>query len=350
MPKPIEAAAGFRTHFRVGAREVGDGAPVLIIAEAGVSHFGDMKLAFDLVDLAAESGADVFKTQFFDVEHLYAERAQEWRDRLRPRNLGLDQARELADRCRKRGIMFMSTAHDESRIPWLVELEVPAIKVGSGERNNPAFLEKLARMGRPMIVSTGMYDNDDVREALAACARGGCRDVALLHCVTSYPTPNNEVNLAAMERLREAFDGPVGYSDHTEGFLASYAAVARGAKVIEKHITILRDVPNAQDWKVSAGPENFKRFVGELRQVEAMIGDGKKGPAPCEMLAMKWALKSMVAARDLTAGHCLAPDDLVAKRPGDGVPPNQVDRLLGQVLVKPVRADAPVLLDDVKTG
>jgi N,N'-diacetyllegionaminate synthase len=344
------ASIAFNRTFKVGGRSVGGDNSVLIIAEAGVSHFGDMKLAFDLVDLAAESGADVFKTQFFDVENLYAERAKEWRDRLRPRNLTLDQAHQLAERCRERGILFMSTAHDTSRIAWLAELEVPAIKVGSGERNNPDFLEALARLGRPMIVSTGMYGNDDVVEALAACARGGCRDVALLHCVTSYPTPNNEVNLAAMDCLREFFDGPVGYSDHTDGFLAPYAAVARGAKVVEEHITILRDVPNAQDWKVSAGPDNFKRFVAELREIEKMIGDGRKGPAPCEMPAMKWALKSMVAVRDLAAGHRLTREDLVAKRPGEGVAPNQIDRLLGQVLVRPIRADAPILPSDVKAG
>lgn len=246
--------------------------------------------------------------------------------------------------------MFMSTAHDESQISWLTELDVPAIKVGSGERNNPDFLEALARLGRPMIVSTGMYDDDDVLEALRACARGGCREVALLHCVTSYPTPNDQINLAAMDRLRELFDGPVGYSDHTEGFLAPYAAVARGAKVVEEHITILRDVPNAQDWKVSAGPDNFKRFVAELRQIEAMMGDGRKGPAQCELPAMKWALKSMVAARDLAAGHRLTRNDLIAKRPGEGVAPNQVDTLLGRVLVRPVRADAPILPGDVKVG
>src|SRR5262245_45234816 len=131
----------FRRKFSVGDRIVGEGARALIIAEAGVGHFGDMGLAFELVDLAADAGADVFKTQFFDVEQLYAARAQEWRERLRPRNLTLDQARQVADRCRQRGLLFMSTAHDESRISWLTELDVPAIKVGSGERNNPAFLE-----------------------------------------------------------------------------------------------------------------------------------------------------------------------------------------------------------------
>ena len=268
-----------------------------------------------------------------DVEQLYAERASEWRDRLRPRNLSLDQAKALRQACDRKGLLFMSTAHDASRISWLSELDVPAVKVGSGERNNPAFLEALARLGRPMVVSTGMYGVDDVQEALSACARGGCRDVALLHCVTSYPAPADQINLAAMDALRPGFDGPVGYSDHTEDFTAAFAAVARGAKVIEKHITILRDVPNAQDWKVSAGPDNFKQFIAEVRRIEAMIGSGRKEPSPCELPAVKWALKSMVAARDLPAGHRLSEADLIAKRPGEGVPPNRLDRLVGGVLV-----------------
>jgi N,N'-diacetyllegionaminate synthase len=343
-----KSSFAFSRRFRIGTRMVGEGAPVLIIAEAGVSHFGQMDLAFELVDMAAEASADVFKTQFFDVDCLYAERARDWRDRLRPRNLTLDQAMQLKARCDAKGLLFMSTAHDESRMPWLTELDVPALKVGSGERNNPAFLEKLGRLGRPMIVSTGMYSEPDVIEALSACARAGCRDVALLHCVTSYPTPSDQVNLAAMDALRRCFDGPVGYSDHTEDFLAPYAAAARGAKVIEKHITILRDVPNAQDWKVSAGPENFRQFVADVRRLESMIGSGRKEPAPCERAAGAWAVKSLVAARDLAAGECLSFGDLVAKRPGDGIPPNDLERLLGRRLRRAIPADAPVRFDDLE--
>lgn len=264
----------FDAAFSIRGRRVGGGAPCLLIAEAGVSHFGDMGLARELVDLAADAGADVFKTQFFDVEALIAGRAAEWRERLRPRNLTLDQALELKARCESRGLLFMATAHDETRISWLHELDVPAVKVGSGERNNPVFLTRLAELGRPMIVSTGMYGVADVREALAACAAGGCREVALLHCVTSYPTPPEDVNLAAMDALRDLFPGPVGYSDHTVDEMAVLAAVARGADIIEKHITILRDVPNAQDWKVSAGPENLASLIEGVRRIEAMIGRG----------------------------------------------------------------------------
>lgn len=339
----------FRPSFTIGDRPVGGGAPCLVIAEAGVSHFGDMGLARELVDLAADAGADVFKTQFFDVEALIAERAGDWRERLRPRNLNLDQALEVKARCDSRGLLFMATAHDETRIPWLRELDVPAVKVGSGERSNPAFLTRLAELGRPMIVSTGMYGVADVEEALAACAAGGCDSVALMHCVTSYPAPPEDVNLAAMEALRDLFPGPVGYSDHTTDGLAVLAAVARGADIIEKHITILRDVPNAQDWKVSAGPENFAPLIEHIRRVEAMIGRNAKMPAPSEAPGIAWALKSLVARRDLPVGHVLTEADLAAKRPGDGLLPNRIGEVLGRRLVGPLRADQPVRLEDLES-
>ncbi len=329
----------FAESFSIGGRQVGGGAPTLIIAEAGVAHFGDMDLARQLVDLAADAGADVFKTQVFDVDQLIAAEMPEWRDRLRPRNLSLDQFKELKARCDDRGLLFMATSHDASRIPWLVELDVPAIKVGSGERGNPRFLTQLAELGKPMVVSTGMYGEADVLEALAACAAGGCSEVALLHCNTSYPTPAGDVNLAAMDRLGELFAGPVGYSDHTVDHLAVLAAVARGAEIVEKHITILFDVPNAQDWKVSCGPDDLARFVADIRRVEAMLGSGEKQPSPSEADGQKWATKSVVPVRDLPAGHVLAADDLTTKRPGTGVPANQFDATVGRTLARAVKAD-----------
>lgn len=344
----MTAASDFEPTFKAGERAIGGDAPCFVIAEAGVAHFGDWDLACQLVDLAADAGADAFKTQFFDVDELIAARAPEWRDRLRPRNLDLKQARALKDRCDKRGIAFMSTAHDESRIAWLAELDVPMVKVGSGERSNPAFLRKLASLGKPMTVSTGMYAEADVAEAIAACASGGCRELALLHCVTSYPTPDEDVNLRAMDRLRAMFAGPVGYSDHTPDHLAILLAVGRGAKIVEKHITILRNVPNAQDWKVSAGPEDFAQFVAEIRRAERMLGHGKKAPAPSEQGGMAWALKSLVARRDLPAGHVLGADDLAAKRPGDGILPNRIDTVLGRALARALKADEPVLEADLQ--
>jgi len=337
----------FATSFRIGGCNVGPEAPCLIIAEGGVSHFGDMALARELVDLAADAGADAFKTQIFDVDRLIAHRADEWRQRLRPRNLTFEQCEELQERCRSRGLLFLATAHDESRIDWLRRLDVPAVKIGSGERNNPLFIRALASLGKPVILSTGMYREDDVRQALDACLQGGCREVALLHCVTAYPSPDAELNLRAMDVLSRIAPVPVGWSDHTPDALAVYAAVARGARLIEKHITILRDVPNAQDWKVSAGPDNFADLVASIRRIEAMMGRPVKEPAPCERGGEVWATKSLVAARDLDAGRRLANGDVVAKRPGDGIRPDRIAEVEGRTLRAPVSADAAIRLDDL---
>jgi sialic acid synthase SpsE len=242
----------------------------------------------------------------------------------------------------------MATAHDPSRIAWLQELDVPAIKVGSGERNNPRFLAELAALEKPMIISTGMYREADVTEALAALSGAGADRVALLHCVTSYPTPTADVNLSAMDALQSMFPGPVGYSDHTEDHLAVLSAVARGAAVVEKHITILRDIPDAQDWKVSAGPEDFPELVRNIRRIEALLGHGRKEPAPSEQDGQAWALKSVVAARDLAKGLKIEPGDLAAKRPGTGIPANRIEDFFGRTLNKDVTADEALSFEDLK--
>jgi N-acetylneuraminate synthase/N,N'-diacetyllegionaminate synthase len=275
---------------------------------------------------------------------MIAATAQDWRDRLRPRNLRLEQFAELMAYCEKRGLIFMSTAHDETRIPWLEELDVPAVKVGSGERNNPEFIAKLARLGKPMVISTGMYSSEDVVEALQAALEAGCDEVAILHCVTSYPTPDDDVNLAAMDVLGSFFDGPVGYSDHTPDTLAVLGAVAKGATVIEKHITIDRDIPNAQDWKVAAGPDNLEVLINDIRRLEVMRGHGEKIRAPSEKAGELWALKSIVAARHLSAGEVLSVDDFSFKRPGKGLAPNRINEVLGRKLRQDIEADEFVTL------
>tara|TARA_A100001037_G_scaffold306237_1_gene350103 strand:- start:7022 stop:8053 length:1032 start_codon:yes stop_codon:yes gene_type:complete len=340
-------ASKFKSRFRIGDREVGADAPVFVIAEAGVAHFGDMDLARQLVDLAAEAGADIFKTQVFDVDELIAESAPDWRDRLRPRNLSLPQFQELKERCDAAGLLFMATAHDASRIDWLRELDVPAVKVGSGERNNPEFLSQLAQLGKPMIVSTGMYRESDVTEALDALSNAGMDEVALLHCVTSYPTPESDVNLSAMDALQSIFPGPVGYSDHTEDHLAILSAVARGASIVEKHITILRDIPDAQDWRVSAGPDDFPGLVRDIRRIETLLGHGRKEPAPSEVDAQAWALKSVVASRDLAEGLIISREDLATKRPGTGVLSNRLPEFIGRTLARDVVADEALSFEDL---
>jgi len=337
----------FSRSFSIGGRSIGGGAPVFFIAEAGVAHFGDLDKAIKLVDLAADAGADAFKTQAFSAERLIAKSLPDWRRRLGSREVGFEFIAAMKERCDERGILFLCTPHDESALPWLDELEVPAFKIGSGERGNLPYLEEIAARGKPVVLSTGMYSLDDVHAALGALSAGGARDVAVLHCVTSYPTPYPQVNLRAMESIRSVFEGPVGYSDHTDSDHAMLAAVAMGAEVIEKHICLDFDVPDAQDWKVSAGPHNLAEYISRIREVEAALGDGVKHIQPCEEAATEWAVKSLVAAHALEAGTPLDSAMLVAKRPGGGISPARIGEVLGRTTVRDIEADAILSWEDL---
>lgn len=332
----------FHPSFKIANKLVGAGAPVFIIAEGGVNHFGDLGKALALVDLAAEAGADAFKTQVFSTERLVSSHLPGWRERLRPKEVTFDFLSRMKERCDQLGLSFLCTAHEESTLPWLDDLEVPAFKIGSGERDNVPYFLEVVRRGKPIILSTGMYDLDKVKETLAIFAGAGCRDLALLHCVTSYPTPYGEVNLRAMSALQEVFPGPVGYSDHTDGHHAVLAAVALGAAIVEKHITLDFNVPDAQDWKVSAGPEDFPRLVRHLREVEAALGSGVKTVQPCESPALAWALKSLVAARNLSAGTVLEKGMITAKRSGGGLLPVHLPKILGRKLNVDLKVDQPL--------
>lgn len=338
----------YKEQFNIGNRLIGHGATVYVIAEAGVAHFGDHAKALALVDLAADGGADAFKTQAFTTDSLISERLPEWRSRLRPKEVGFDFIAKMKERCDMRGITFLCTAHDPSVLPWLDKLDVPAYKIGSGERGNTPFLRELARRGKPMILSTGMYEETHVYQALDAIASVGNKELALLHCVTSYPTPLDQVNLRAMDRLRALFPGPVGYSDHTQGHHVVLAAVAHGAAIVEKHITLDFNVQDAQDWKVSCGPDDFAEFVQKIRDVETALGRPIKQVQPCEKAALNWALKSLVAATDLPPGTVLTAEHLLAKRPGDGISPNQQEIIIGRRLARPVCADAAIGLEDLE--
>jgi N-acetylneuraminate synthase/N,N'-diacetyllegionaminate synthase len=185
----------FKESFQIGNRWIGGEAPVLIIAEAGVSHFGSLEKAIRLVDLAADAGADLFKTQAFATDRLISSRSPEWRDRLRSKEADFDFLAAMKARCDERDLPFICTGHDESVLPWLDELNVPAFKIGSGERGNVEFIRTIAERGKPVILSTGMYRREDVQEALEAVQAAGCDELAVLHCVTSYPTPPEQVNL-----------------------------------------------------------------------------------------------------------------------------------------------------------
>jgi N-acetylneuraminate synthase/N,N'-diacetyllegionaminate synthase len=318
----------FSQRIEIDGCPVGEGCPVYLIAEAGVAHFGSEEKAYRLVDLAAEAGADAVKFQVFDVDALISRELPEWRERLGSRQLSYDAFGRIQRYCRERKITFFATAHDEKSLDFLIGLDVPAYKIGSGEVGNWPYLRRVAGLGKPVILSTGMYRLEQIGQALDALA--GNEDVALLHCVTRYPVPPAEASLGHIARLREAFHAITGYSDHTRGFHFPLAAVALGARIVEKHITLDYDVPNAQDWKVSCGPSDLGEFVRQLREVEAGLGTKDAGPSETERESLAWASKSLVSRRDIKAGEVISAADLASKRPGTGISPSEIDKVVGR--------------------
>jgi len=330
---------------------------VFIIAEAGVNHNGSVDLALELVDAAKAAGADAVKFQTFRADRLATPVAQKaaYQERTTAitesqfemlRRLELDESahRRLIDRCRQVGIQFLSSPFDEQSADMLAAMDVPAFKVPSGEITNLPFLRHLAHKRRPVILSTGMSTLSEVQDAVRLFEAEGVVELKLLHCVTEYPAPYREVNLRAMCTLQSAFGLPVGYSDHTEGIEIAIAAVALGAEVIEKHLTLDRTFPGP-DHSASTEPDEFKQMVTSIRHVEQSLGNGVKSPAPCELPNISVARKSIVASRALSPGHRLGSYDLEIKRPGTGLAPKFLPELIGRTLRKGLAKDELISWD-----
>lgn len=329
----------FSTHFNIDGRSVGEGNPIYIIAEAGVSHFGSEEKAYELVDLAAKAGADAVKFQIFDVDAMIAKELDDWKERLGSRQLPYQAFERIQKYCDEKKISFFATAHDEPSLDFLVSLNVPAYKVGSGEVGNWPYLSRVASLGKPLIFSTGMYRIEQIGEALEAVTATENKDVAVLHCVTRYPTPPGEISLGNMALIRDRFQVITGYSDHTEGFHIPLASAALGASIIEKHISLDFNVPNAQDWKVSCGPQDLDIFIKQVRDIEAALGVRQSGPTDGEKESLNWATKSLVARKAIHQGTTISKDDLVSKRPGTGISPSEIQKVIGRKVKVALQAD-----------
>ncbi|WP_027717720.1 N-acetylneuraminate synthase [Desulfovirgula thermocuniculi] len=328
---------------------------VFIIAEAGVNHNGSLELAKKLVEVAVSAGADAVKFQTFipeEVASRCAEMASYQKasipgsgssqlEMIRRLALSYDQFRELKVYCDRAGIIFLSTPFDYVSVDFLDALGVPLFKVPSGELVNHRFLRCVAARGKPLIISTGMSTLGEVEEALEVVQEAGARDITLLHCTSAYPAPYEEANLRAMITLEQAFGLPVGYSDHTPGIEVAVAAVALGARVIEKHFTLSRDM-EGPDHKASLEPHELAALVRAIRNVEKALGDGKKRPRPAEKEVMKVARRSLVAARFIAAGEMITEEKLVIKRPGTGIHPKMWDVVVGRRARVDIPADTPI--------
>lgn len=312
----------------------------LIIAEAGVNHNSDVDTAKKLIDEAKRCGADIVKFQTFNPKKLASKHAV--MADYQKENLGLEESQqsmlekltlkqveyiELADYCKEVGIRFLSTPFEIESIKFLNGLQ-DVWKIPSGEITNYPYLVEIAQSGKDIILSTGMSTLDEVDVALEVLKSNGAGKITLLHCTTNYPTPYEDVNLRAMITMRDHCGCEVGYSDHTKGIEVPIAAVAMGATVIEKHFTLDRNM-EGPDHKASLEPNELKRMVNAIRNIESAMGSGKKMPSQSELTNIGVVRKSIIAARDIKAGEEFTTENLTTKRPGIGINPMQWNLILG---------------------
>ncbi|MCR4895643.1 MAG: N-acetylneuraminate synthase [Lachnospiraceae bacterium] len=318
---------------------------VFIIAEAGVNHNGSLELACKMVDAAKKAGVDCIKFQTFKSENLVSKSAQKadyqknatgqgtQADMLKKLELSYEEFIKLKKYCDEIGICFLSTPFDMDSIHFLSELHMPFWKVPSGEITNYPYLVELAKTSKPVVMSTGMCKMSEIDTAIKVLRENGSGEITLLHCNTEYPTPFEDVNLRAMQTMRDAFCLEVGYSDHTKGIEVPVAAVALGASIIEKHFTLSREM-EGPDHKASLEPEELAQMVSNIRHIEKALGSGIKTPSPSEQKNLSVARKSIIAKRNIKAGELLSTENLTVKRPGNGISPMRWNEVLGTRAVR----------------
>ena len=326
---------------------------VLIIAEAGVNHNGNLSLAKELIDAAATAGADVVKFQTFRASEMVTKAAskaayqvkeddskESQHEMLKKLELSKASHFELMKHCKDRDIKFLSSAFDIPSIDFLVSLGQDCFKIPSGEITNLPYLRHIGRLGREIILSSGMSTMKEVEEAIYALEFAGTPRnlITVMHCTTEYPAPINEVNLNAMLTIKNALGVAIGYSDHTQGFEVSIAAVAMGAKVIEKHFTMSRNSPGP-DHKASLEPFELKQMIASIRNVELALGNGIKCPSPSEISNIKVARKSIVAKVPINSGELMTAENLTTRRPGIGISPMRWVEVLGKIAPRDFLAD-----------
>lgn len=327
---------------------------VMIIAEAGVNHNGDLDTAKRLVDAASKAGANAVKFQTYRTELLAVRDAikAEYQYRntgknlsqyemLKELELSYDSFKELSLYCASRNIMFLSSPFDETSMEYLDQLGVEIIKIPSGEITNYGYLKKAASLQKPIILSTGMSTMEETREALDLLDEGG-QDITLLHCTSAYPTPMEEVNLNAMSHMKQVFSRNVGYSDHTMGIEVAIAAAALGACVIEKHMTLDKTMPGP-DHRLSLEPTEFKLMVDSIRNIEMALGNGYKEPSKEECKNRDRVRKFLVASRDIKKGELFTVNNLCAKRCSPGISPMRLKDLLGTPSDRDYKMDERIL-------
>jgi len=343
----------------IQGREIGEGHPCFIIAEAGVNHNGSLETAIEMIDVAAQAGVDAVKFQTFDSELLVTASAQKaqyqtaatgdgqtQQQMLKQLELRPSEYLHLKGYCENKGLVFLSTPFEEKSAGFLFNLGVPAFKIPSGEITNLAFLDAVARYGLPIILSTGMANIAEVHQAVRTIFARGNRQLILLQCVSNYPSDPAASNLRSMETMRQAFGLVVGYSDHTLGLEVALGAVALGARVIEKHFTLSKSM-YGPDHQASLEPKDLGELVKQIRNVESALGNGIKEPSQSEWDTARVARKSIVASTHIPLGSIIDAQMLCCKRPGTGLEPSMLPSLLGKRSAREIYKDELLTLEDL---
>jgi len=341
----------------IGTFPIGPEERCFILAEAGVNHNGSVELAKQLVSAALEAGADAVKFQTFQADKLVTPNAAlaEYQRRnatdhssqyemLKQLELTHDEFIQVKSYADSRGILFLSTPHDEESADFLEELDLPCFKIASGDVSNIRFLRKVALKSKPVILSTGMAYFSEVEAAVRTIEQADNSNLILLHCVSDYPAQPASCNLRAMDTLAEAFGYPVGFSDHTLGFEVTLAAVARSARLIEKHLTLDKTMAGP-DHKASSDPAGFAAMVKAIRVVESALGDGVKAPVSSELEMREVARKAVVAARPIPAGQTITAQDLTLRRSSGGLDPTHMDLIIGRKVCQDLDVNSVITLD-----
>ena len=328
----------------------------LIIAEAGINHNGNMGLAKELIHVAKDAGADIVKFQTGKTNYVMSKFAQ--KADYQKENTGSDGSQldmcleltfpysafdELARECERCGITFLSTPFTVDSVEYLNSFDMPFWKIPSGEITHLPYLIAIGKTKKPVVLSTGMCYPEEIEAAIKVLRENGTEDITLLHCNTEYPTPFEDVNLNAMKTMRDRFGLEVGYSDHTRGIEVPIAAVAMGATIIEKHITLSRRMPGP-DHRASLEPDELAAMVKAIRNIELALGDGEKKPSPSETGNIVIARKSIVALRDIKKGEVLTEESVMAKRPANGISPMRWFEVIGTKAVRDFAEDEPIEL------
>lgn len=346
--------------LQIGNRTIGKDKPVFIIAEIGINHNGDSRIAMEMIDAIADAGADCVKFQTFSAEEFVNDKDEMFEyisqgkkvqesmlDMFKRNELDRSEFEELFLHAHKRGLIPLSTPTDFHAVELLEQLGAGAFKVGSDDLVYTPFLQYVARKNKPIILSTGMANEEDVRRAVETIRREGNNQIALLHCVSEYPTPPENVNLRKIDTIRSLFKLPVGYSDHSWGYTSALGAVAMGACIIEKHFTLDRNMPGP-DHRFSSDPSELTEMVTRIRELELNFGSKELSPTEPEKEMALLARRSIVAATDISAGKTLSMEDFAFKRPGTGLLPFEVENLIGMQLNENIVKGTQLNLNMVK--